>query len=136
MSAELSVRSPMPLRALSRLAKSNDAFAILPAGKTRKKTRQKMRPRGARQRFGRRRYDARLRHRLQPNRCRTLTRLRLPVSLPVISYASLSEISAGPSSGTTDLLGPPPGELGSSKERSPGRGRSGALVQRCHHDSG
>ena len=44
MSAELSVRSPMPLRALSRLAKSNDAFAILPAGKTRKKTRQKNAP--------------------------------------------------------------------------------------------
>ena len=40
MSSELSVRSPMPLR----LAKSNDAFAILPAGKTRKKTRQKNAP--------------------------------------------------------------------------------------------
>src|SRR5262249_17075108 len=44
------------------------------------------------------------------------TQAEAPISQPVRSYASW--------------------KLGRAKERSPGRGRSGALVQRRHHDSG
>jgi hypothetical protein len=33
-------------------------------------------------------------------------------------------------------LGPDPARIRRQKERSPGRGRSGALVQRSYHDSG
>jgi hypothetical protein len=51
MGVELSVRSPMPLRALSRLAKSDDAFAISPRAKRAQKTRRC----DALQRFGGRR---------------------------------------------------------------------------------
>lgn len=45
----------------------------------------------------------------------------------------LCEISAGLSTGTTKLR---PASIRRPKERSPGRGRSGALVQRRYHDSG
>ena len=64
---------------------------------------------------GRRRYDARLRHRPQLDRCRTL--MRLP--LPVISYACFCEISAGPSTGTTKAAQPGPGENPPSKREKP-----------------
>jgi len=42
------------------------------------------------------------------------------LSLPVISYASLCEISAGPSTGATKLLGPDRARIGASRrEKAP-----------------
>src|SRR5262245_63002050 len=55
----------------------------------------------------------------------------------VTSYASFCEVSRGPQ---VQSVGLGAGRLrvraesGAAKERSPGRGRSGALVQRRHHD--
>jgi hypothetical protein len=93
------------------VAKSDDAFAICLRAKRAQKRAQKRATRCTAT-LRQRRYDARLRHRPERDRCRTLTRLGL---LPVISYASLCEIGAG----TTKLLGPDLARIRRQKEKAP-----------------